>query len=205
MSRPLPPPPSAPTVYTCYLIVVGDDDVIAGGRSIEDDLLVGLRSGSPVNPEHLVMLRHAERLHGLAVLGLDALDFQSGPARESSKVSLLCRIFLFFVHRAFQFIIRRKLTNEREFGSERGSTTNNDKSSESSRRISHNADSPPGGTLPPVSRHSFSKYIDVQNRRGGRGRDISFLKDTSFSSSLRPSVRPSACLYVWPFSSDEET
>jgi len=82
---------------------VGDDDVIAGGRSVQDDLLVGVRAGSPVDPKHLVVLRHAERLHGLAVFGFHALDLQSGSAEIQDH--MLCfhivRIDLCVIGRIF--------------------------------------------------------------------------------------------------------
>jgi hypothetical protein len=66
--------------------VVGDDDVIAGGRSIQDDLLVAVCAGSSVDPKYLIVLRHAERLHGLAVFGFHALDLQSGSAEIQELV-----------------------------------------------------------------------------------------------------------------------
>lgn len=65
-----------------YLIVVSDDNVITGGRSIQDNLLVNVRAGSPINPKDLIMLRHTERLHSLTVLGFHAFYFQSGSVRS---------------------------------------------------------------------------------------------------------------------------
>lgn len=77
--------------------MVRNDDVIAGGRSIEKNLLVAVHAGSPIHPEYLIMLRHAERLHALAILGLDAFHLQFAPDRE--RLSHECRtggaIFVF--------------------------------------------------------------------------------------------------------------
>lgn len=70
------------STFESHLIVMRDDDVVAGGCSVQDNVLVAIYTGPPVNSKYLIVLRHAEWLHGLAVLGLHALDFQSGPVRK---------------------------------------------------------------------------------------------------------------------------
>lgn len=65
-----------------------DDEVVAGSRSVEVDLLVTVHPGSPIKPQHLVVLRHAERLHALAILGLDAFDLQFAPDTKDTSFCL---------------------------------------------------------------------------------------------------------------------
>lgn len=80
--------------FESHLIMMRDDDVVAGGCSVQDNLLVVIYTGPSINSKYLIMLRHTERLHGLAILGFHTFNFQSGPIRNpqfilSSNVSLL--------------------------------------------------------------------------------------------------------------------
>jgi len=59
-----------------------DNNMVAGGRSIQDNLLVDVYTRSPINPKYLIMLRHAERLHGLAIFGFHTFNLQSGPTQN---------------------------------------------------------------------------------------------------------------------------
>lgn len=78
-----------------------DNNMVAGGRSIQDNLLVDVHTGSSINPEHLIMLRHAKRLHGFTVLGLHTFNFQSGSIQSLKLIFLhrgilhvpLCHIY----------------------------------------------------------------------------------------------------------------
>jgi len=74
-----------------------DDNVVAGRRSIQDNLLVVVYTGSSINPEYLVMLRHAERLHGLAIFGFHTFNLQSGSIQIQSLFSLSNRICAHFI------------------------------------------------------------------------------------------------------------
>lgn len=85
-----------------------DYNVIAGGRSVQDNLFVNVRTWSSINAEHLVMLRHAERLHTLAVPGFHAFDFQSG-AIQNSKLILLCVLCKSFLFTLFALLVEISL------------------------------------------------------------------------------------------------
>lgn len=69
-----------------YLIMMRDNNVIAGGRSIQDNLLVAVYTRPPISPKYLIMLRHAEWLHGFAVLGFHTFNLQSGPIRNPELI-----------------------------------------------------------------------------------------------------------------------
>lgn len=73
--------------------MVRDDNVVTGGRSIQGNLLVVVYAGSSINPEYLIMLRHAEWLHSFAVLGFHAFNLQSGPIRNPKLILSLCARF----------------------------------------------------------------------------------------------------------------
>lgn len=97
--------------------MVRDDNVVTGGCSIQDNLLVAVYTGPSISPKYLVMLRHAERLHGLAVLGFHTFNLQSVPIRNSNLIlfpflSLFLFLFLLVIHFYARFFF---ITNELEY------------------------------------------------------------------------------------------